>query len=125
MTARTATEDYLRLRLGDPEYAAAHEAAARRVSMFDGVVRALDSRRVELGLTKAELAKRADMRPAVVRRLFSQQHKNPTLTTLVAIADALDLAFQLQRGGSVRVVEEAALVADRPTGAARTRQRTA
>jgi transcriptional regulator with XRE-family HTH domain len=59
--------------------------------MFDDVVHSLDSRRVELGLTKAELARRADMPPAAVRRLFSQQQKNPTLSTLVAIADALNL----------------------------------
>jgi transcriptional regulator with XRE-family HTH domain len=59
--------------------------------MFDDVVHSLDARRVELGFTKAELARRADMPPAAVRRLFSQQQKNPTLTTLMAIADALDL----------------------------------
>jgi transcriptional regulator with XRE-family HTH domain len=59
--------------------------------MFDDVVQSLDSRRVELGLTKAELARRADMPAAAVRRLFSQQQKNPTLSTLIAIADALNL----------------------------------
>jgi len=59
--------------------------------MFDDVVRSLDARREELGMTKAELARRADMPSAVIRRLFSQQHKNPTLTSLVAIADALEL----------------------------------
>jgi transcriptional regulator with XRE-family HTH domain len=59
--------------------------------MFDDVVHSLDSRRVELGLTKAELARRADMPAAAVRRLFSQQQKNPTLSTLIAIADALNL----------------------------------
>jgi hypothetical protein len=31
------------------------------------------------------------MPPAAVRRLFSQQKKNPKLTTLIAISDALDL----------------------------------
>jgi transcriptional regulator with XRE-family HTH domain len=61
------------------------------MAMFDDVICSLDARRVEIGLTKAELARRADMPPAAVRRLFSQQQKNPTLTTLIAIADALDL----------------------------------
>jgi transcriptional regulator with XRE-family HTH domain len=59
--------------------------------MFDDLVRSLDTRRQELGLTKADLAQRSKLPPAAVRRLFSQQHKNPTLTTLVAIADALDV----------------------------------
>ncbi|MGH9129858.1 MAG: helix-turn-helix domain-containing protein [Acidimicrobiales bacterium] len=63
--------------------------------MFDDVVRLLDARRLRLGITKAELARRADMPAAVVRRLFSQQHKNPTLTTLVALADSLGLKLTL------------------------------
>ena len=91
VTPKTAAEKYLDQRRSDPEYAEAYETASRRVAMFDDVVHSLDSRRVELGLTKAELARRADMPPAAVRRLFSQQQKNPTLSTLVAIADALNL----------------------------------
>jgi transcriptional regulator with XRE-family HTH domain len=66
--------------------------------MFDDVVRSLDARREELGMTKAELARRADMPSAVVRRLFSRQHKNPTLMSLVAIADALELKICVASG---------------------------
>lgn len=91
MRLRTAAEEHLALGRMEPAYAAAYEVASRRVAMFDDVVRSLDARRGELGMTKTELARRADMPPAVVRRLFSQQHKNPTLTSLVAIAEALDL----------------------------------
>lgn len=79
------------MRRAEPSYAIAYERASRRIAMFDDVVRSLDACRIELGMTKAELARRADMPPAVVRRIFSQQHKNPTLISLVAIADALDL----------------------------------
>jgi transcriptional regulator with XRE-family HTH domain len=100
---RTGAEEYLAQRRADPEYAAAHELAARRVDMFDEVVRALDVQRDALGMTKAELARRADMPPAAVRRLFSQRHKNPTLTTLVGIAEALGL--------QVRIVPSSAVVA--------------
>ena len=91
MRPRTGAEKYLDHRHSDPEYAEAYEKASRRVAMFDEVMHALDSRRVDLGLTKAELARRADMPPAAVRRLFSQQQKNPTLSSLVAIADGLNL----------------------------------
>jgi transcriptional regulator with XRE-family HTH domain len=91
MKPRTAAEErFARLR-SEPEYGEAYPTASRRVEMFDEVMRSLDARRQELGLTKADLADRANMPAAAVRRLFSQQQKNPTLTTLVAIADALNL----------------------------------
>jgi DNA-binding phage protein len=92
---RTAAEKYLERRRADPDYADHYGKASRRVAMFDAVIRDLDARRVEMGLTKADLASRADLPAAGVRRLFSQQQKNPTLTTLVAIAEALGLSLQL------------------------------
>lgn len=100
MRPRTAAEEHLDRQLSDPSYAAAYESASRRIAMFDDVVRSLEGRRQELGLTKAELARRADMPPAVIRRLFSQQHKNPTLTSLAAIAEALELKICVAPGDS-------------------------
>jgi DNA-binding phage protein len=95
MKPRTEAEErFARLR-SQPEYEEAYHAATRRITMFDDVVSALDARRRELGLTKADVANRANMPPAAVRRLFSQQRKNPTLTTLVAIADALSLSVSV------------------------------
>lgn len=132
--ARTAAEDHLQQRRGsDPEYAAAYEMASRRVAMFDEVVSSLNARREELGITKAELARRADMPPAVVRRLFSQQHKNPTLTSLVAIADALDVALHLapaetsplRSGAADRCLRDPANVTPTPDRSSATRQHTA
>jgi transcriptional regulator with XRE-family HTH domain len=95
MKPRTAAEErFARLR-SEPEYGEAYRAATRRITMFDDVVRSLDARRQELELTKAEVASRASMPAAAVRRLFSQQEKNPTLTTLAAIADALNLRISV------------------------------
>ena len=51
----------------------------------------LDERREALGMTKAELARRADITPEAVRRLFIADNPNPTIGTLTAIADALDV----------------------------------
>ena len=51
----------------------------------------LDQRRCNLDLSKAELARRANLRPEVIRRLFSAERPNPTLATLVALAEALEL----------------------------------
>lgn len=109
MPARSAAEQILTERLEDPEYRAAYELASRRIARFDAIINAFDARRRELGMTKAELARRSNLPPAAVRRLFSQQRKNPTLTTLVAIADALGLAV---------VAVPAASEHDRPTAAA-------
>ena len=132
MRPRTAAEKYLDHRRSDPEYAEAYETASRRVAMFDDVVQSLDSRRVELGLTKADLARRADMPAAAVRRLFSQQQKNPTLSTLIAIADALNLrvAASADDGltfgeGSNHLREELSGVTGGRSRASETRRRTA
>ena len=90
-TARTSAERYLRARRADPEYERAHEAARQRIDQVDRIIRALDQRRCSLQLSKAELARRADLRPEVIRRLFSAESPNPTLSTLVALAGALEL----------------------------------
>jgi DNA-binding phage protein len=91
---RTGAEQYLQDQLSDPAYAHSHEQARRRIDAIDGVLRSLDARREDLGLTKAELARRAGLRPEAVRRLFGSQAGNPTLATLSAIADALDLELR-------------------------------
>jgi DNA-binding phage protein len=92
--SRTGAERYFDERLEDPEYRVAYEAARERVEQIDAVIRALDTRRAELGLTKAELARRAEVKPEAIRRLFSSERPNPTLSTLVALAAALDLELR-------------------------------
>lgn len=88
---RTGAEKYLAKQRKNPEYGAAYDEARRRIDQVDAIVRALDDRREALGLSKAELARRADLAPEAVRRLFSVDSPNPTAITLAALADALDL----------------------------------
>ena len=88
---RTGAERYFAERAKSPEFGEAYDEARRRVHQIDRLVRALDDRRDELGLSKAELARRADIAPEAVRRLFSADAPNPTIATLTAIADSLDL----------------------------------
>lgn len=92
----TGAERYFARQLEDPEYRRLYEEARARIDRIDSIVRALDERREDLQLTKADLARRADMKPEAVRRLFSAESPNPTLTTLVALADALDLDFRAE-----------------------------
>ena len=86
--AQTGAERYFARRLEDPEYRQAYEEARERIEQIDSVIRVFDARREELQLTKAELARRAGVKPEAIRRLFSAEKPNPTLTTLVALAGA-------------------------------------
>jgi DNA-binding phage protein len=92
--ARTGAERYLARRLEDPDYQRAFESSSERIAMTDAVIDAFNNRREELNLTKAELARRAGVKPEVIRRLFSAERPNPTLATLVALAGAMDLEFR-------------------------------
>ena len=91
MSELTGAERYLKTRREDPEYDRAYIAARRHIDQIDAIIRALDERRCNLKLSKAELARRADLRPEVIRRLFSAESPNPTLSTVVALAGALEL----------------------------------
>jgi ribosome-binding protein aMBF1 (putative translation factor) len=83
------------------EYRDALADARSCVATIDRVVRALDDRRQALGLSKAELARRAGMRPEVVRRLLSADSTNPTLATVVSLASVLSLDITLSAPASV------------------------
>jgi DNA-binding phage protein len=89
--ARTGAERYLNDRRSDPDYERAYAAARRRIDQIDSIIRVLDQRRCSLDLSKAELARRANLRPEVIRRLFAAKNPNPTLSTLVALAEALEM----------------------------------
>lgn len=109
--SRTGAERYLARRLEDPGYRKAYEQAKERIGQIDGVIRALDERRAELNLTKADLARRAGVKPEAIRRLFSAEKPNPTLNTLVAVAGALELELRPEprrpRGGTTRARTDA------------------
>jgi len=83
-------------RMRDPEYRQAYERAAREIAQTDQVIRELDSLRVNLGVSKAELARRIDRNASSIRRLFTATNARPELPLVAAIADAL--------GAEVRVV---------------------
>ena len=91
MKPRTGAERYIADRLEDPEFADAYEDARRRIDDVDRIVRTIEDRRIALGLSKAELARRIGVRPEAIRRLLSGHHANPTLSTVVSLASALEL----------------------------------
>jgi len=87
-------------RMQDPEYRVAYERAAREVAQTDAIIRELDSLRVSLGMSKAELARRVNRNASSVRRLFTASQARPELPLIIALADAL--------GAEVRVVPRTA-----------------
>lgn len=89
--AKTGAERYLEKREKTAEYRDAYERARSSINEVDRIVSAIEDRRVSLGISKAELARRVGIAPESVRRLLSAEHANPTLTTVVSLAKVLGL----------------------------------
>jgi hypothetical protein len=92
------TSFYERLRaqnLNDPEFRAAYERAAREIAQIDAVIQTLDTLRADLGMSKAELARRVGRNASSVRRLFSASGARPELSLIVSLADALDAEVRI------------------------------
>jgi transcriptional regulator with XRE-family HTH domain len=71
--------------LADPEFRKEYEALKPEFDLIESIVR----RRIELKITQKELADRVGTGQAVISRLESG-NANPTLASLVEIAEALD-----------------------------------
>jgi transcriptional regulator with XRE-family HTH domain len=82
-------------RMDDPEYRAAYERAAREIAQTDAVIRELDTLRVDLGVSKAELARRVNRNASSVRRLFTASQVRPELPLIAALADALGAELRI------------------------------
>lgn len=81
--------------LADPEAKAAYEPELAHIRAVDRIVNALDAARVDLGVSKAEVARKLSMDPSALRRLLTSDDANPTLRTVAAIADAVGLQIKL------------------------------
>jgi transcriptional regulator with XRE-family HTH domain len=88
--------DDLATDLEDPEFLREYVRESVRIATIDDLVNELDEAREAAGLTKADLARAISAEPAVVRRLFSAGHVNPTVGTLTAVAAALGMRLTLE-----------------------------
>ena len=98
----TSFDRFVDEKMKDPAFAEEYRTARAEIDAVDAVVRALDEARERRGLSKADLARSVDMSPEVVRRLFTVRHANPTLDTVVKLANALDFDISLTRRRSPR-----------------------
>lgn len=94
--------------LEDPEFRAAYERAARQIAQIDAVIQTLDALRIDLGMSKAELARRVNRNASSVRRLFTSSGARPELSLIVSLADVLDADVRIvpRRRKSRRVPTE-------------------
>lgn len=111
---RTGAERYFAKLAEQPAF----DEARRRIDQIDRLVLDLDERREALGMTKAELARRAGIAPEAVRRLFSADSPNPTIGTLTALADSLGLELVARERNRRRTTAEqrSTISADSRTG---------
>jgi len=93
--SKTSFDKFLEEQMADPEFAAEYEEARREIDSADACMRVIDAVRIDLGMSKAELARRVSMQPAAMRRLLSAKDANPTFSTLMSIADAVGFKLQL------------------------------
>lgn len=92
---KTAFDKYFEQRMGEPAFASAYSEARAVIDSTDALIRALDKARLLIGVSKAGLARQIEARPEIVRRLFAADDANPTLATVLKLADALGFHLEL------------------------------
>lgn len=95
MKKQTARQRWLAKRVKSPTFAAEFQKAREEIDVVDGFIRTLDERRAELGMSKEELARRVSQNPSALRRLLTSGG-NPSLKTVVELADAVGLVLRLE-----------------------------
>jgi DNA-binding phage protein len=82
-------------RMESPSFRERYQRTRRTIDSVQEIVGLIDQRRREAGISKAELARRAGMNPAALRRLLTSGAGNPTLLTVLGLMAALDIQFRL------------------------------
>lgn len=92
---KTGFDKFVESKMKDANFAARYKAAKAEIDAVDEIVRALDRARLDLGMSKADLARSISAKPEIVRRLFTGEGANPTMATVVKLAEALNLRLEL------------------------------
>ena len=92
---KTAFDRYVVGRMKSPEFVEAHHEASAEIAATDEILRRLDEVREQVHMSKAELARRAGMPAETVRKLFTAEEMNPTVSTISRLAAELGLNLKL------------------------------
>lgn len=94
-TRKTGFDKFLDEQMAQPSFAKDYKQARTEIDAIDQLVRSLDNAREQLGMSKADLARAISAKPEIVRRLFTAEAPNPTLSTVVKVAVALGYKLEL------------------------------
>ena len=94
-TTKTGFDKFFDEQMAQPSFAEDYKQARAEIDAIDQIVRALDTAREQLGMSKADLARAISAKPEIVRRLFTAEAPNPTLSTVVKVAIALGYKLEL------------------------------
>jgi DNA-binding phage protein len=85
----------------EPGFADAVEAELAQIRQVDDLVNAILDRLTALGWSREELASRAELNAASLRRLLTSRSANPTFATMMSVVEALGLRLELREHRSV------------------------
>ncbi|MCH7585902.1 MAG: helix-turn-helix transcriptional regulator [Acidobacteria bacterium] len=91
MTERAYFDQYLDEQAEDEEFRRGYELVQAQIAAVDEIVRRIDAARIDLGMSKADLARAMGVKPSAVRRLLTEHSSNPTIGTLAKAAYAVGL----------------------------------
>jgi ribosome-binding protein aMBF1 (putative translation factor) len=95
--SKTGFDKFFNKQMESPSVARAYRESRTKINAVDEIVRSLDQARLTLGMSKAALAMAISVKPEIVRRLFTTSNPNPTLETVVKLAQALGYNLQFVR----------------------------
>lgn len=94
-TRKTAFDRYVDEQKKSPTFAAEYERVGAEILAVDDLIRLIDAERVDLGMSKADLARKVSTTPAAMRRLLTSGEANPTITTVLDVLAAVGLRLTL------------------------------
>ena len=97
---KTGFDKFFDTKMKRASFAANYKTAKAEIDAVDRIIRSLDRARVDLGMSKADLARSISAKPEIVRRLFTGEGANPTMATVVKLAQALSFRVELVRYGT-------------------------
>jgi DNA-binding phage protein len=103
-------------RLATPDARERYEQTRQAVLQTRQLLQLIDAEREKVGMTKAELAARVGTNPAALRRLLTSESGNPTLRTLISIADVLGLEVSITAKGRPQDSREMPALRTRASG---------